>query len=119
MSLKEHDFIVIAKVMGRSNGAIIFKEILPNITSYLAINFIFAMRNAIGASVGVMLLGLVPYSPTNWGQMLNIAIQQTGAINNTAGYIYIFAPIACIGLLTMGSVFFANGLDQALNPRLR
>jgi len=119
MSLKERDFIVICLVMGRGRFAIIFKELLPNITSYIAINFIFAMRGAVGASVGVMLLGLVPYSATNWGQMLNIAIQQTGAIGNTAGYIYVFAPIFCIGLLTMGSVFFANGLDAALNPRLR
>ncbi|GGG18948.1 hypothetical protein GCM10010916_39730 [Paenibacillus abyssi] len=56
LSLKERDFIVICRVMGMSNFHIIFKELLPNITSYLSINFIMIMRGSFGASVDIMLL---------------------------------------------------------------
>lgn len=119
ISLKERDFIVICRVMGMSNFHIIFKELLPNITSYLSISFIMSMRNAITGSVGIMMLGLAPYSPTNWGQMLSLAIQQTGGIFNPAAYIYVLSPIVCLALFQLGSIFFANGIDEALNPRLR
>ena len=40
LSLKERDFMLCDRMMGMGNGYIIFKEILPNITSYLAINFV-------------------------------------------------------------------------------
>jgi peptide/nickel transport system permease protein len=119
ISLKEREFIVICKVMGMSKFHMIFKELLPNITSFLSINFIMTMRGAITGSVGIMMLGLAPYSPTNWGQMLNLAVSQTGGIFNPLGFIYLLSPIVCLGLFQLGSIFFANGIDEALNPRLR
>ena len=119
LSLKEREFIVACKAMGLSNTYIIFKEIMPNIISYLAINFIHIVQGAITSSVGLMLLGLSPYSPTNWGMMLNLAINNTGGIFNPKGYYYMLSPMLCIVLFQMACIFFSNGLDEALNPRLR
>ena len=119
LSLKEREFIIAAKTMGLSTGYIIFREIMPNITSYLAINFIGIVQGAITASVGLMLLGLSPYSPTNWGMMLNLAIKNTGGIYNPRGYYYLLSPMVCLALFQMACVFFSHGLDEALNPRLR
>ncbi len=119
LSLKEREFIVVCKAMGLSNTYIIFKEIMPNIISYLAINFIHIVQGAITSSVGLMLLGLSPYSPTNWGMMLNLAINNTGGIFNPKGYYYMLSPMLCIILFQMACIFFSNGLDEALNPRLR
>lgn len=119
LSLKEREFIVVCRAMGLKMPYIIFKEIMPNITSYLAINFIMIVQNAIVASVGLMLLGLSPYSPTNWGMMLNLAIKNTGGIFNPKGYYYLLSPMLCIALFQMACIFFSSGLDEALNPRLR
>ncbi|MED4129610.1 ABC transporter permease [Shouchella miscanthi] len=119
ISLKEREFMVICKVMDLSLYHIVVREIMPNISSFLAINYILIMRGAIVGSVAIMMLGLAPYSPTNWGQMLNIAITETGGIFNPNGYIYILSPIACLALFQLGTIFFANGLDEAMNPRLR
>lgn len=119
LSLKEREFIVVCRAMGLSIPYIIFKEIMPNITSYLAINFIMIVQGAIVASVGLMLLGLSPYSPTNWGMMLNLAIKNTGGIFNPKGYYYLLSPMLCIALFQMACIFFSSGLDEALNPRLR
>jgi peptide/nickel transport system permease protein len=105
--------------MGMSKPHIIFKELMPSITSFLSISFIMTMRGAITGSVGIMMLGLAPYSPTNWGQMLNLAVSQTGCIFNPLGFIYLFSPILCLAFFQLGSIFFANGIDEALNPRLR
>ena len=107
------------RMMGMGNGYIIFKEILPNITSYLAINFVMTMYNAILMSVGLMLLGIVSYKSTNWGAMINLAKAANGGLVSTKGYLNIFAPVAVMGLFQMACIFFSCGLEEIINPRLR
>lgn len=117
LEIKQRGFIVVCRVMGLNNMYIIFREVLPNMVSYLAINFITIMQSSIVASVGIMMLGFAPYTPTNWGVMLNSAIRQ-GLTNPDATY-YLLSPIVCLTLFQMGCIFFASGIDDALNPRLR
>jgi len=119
LSLKEREFIEAARVMGLSTFHIVFRELLPNVMPYVAINFIDTMRAAIGASVGLMFLGLVPFSATNWGMMLNFAVRQAGAIYLPYAMCYVLSPMVAIMLLELGGVLFAHGLDAVLNPRLR
>lgn len=119
LSLKERDFMLCDRMMGMSKHYIIFKEILPNITSYLAINFVMTMYNAILMSVGLMLLGIVTYKSTNWGAMINLAKAANGGLVSTRGYLNIFAPIAVMGLFQMACIFFSSGLEEIINPRLR
>lgn len=118
VSLKERDFIQICHVMNLSFIHIIFKELLPNIFSFIAINFIQAMKNAITGSVGIMLMGLAVFEPSNWGAII-INAKDAGALVVPAGRWALFVPIAAIALFQMGALLFANGLDDAINPRLR
>ncbi|MEZ0537307.1 ABC transporter permease [Caldicellulosiruptoraceae bacterium PP1] len=119
LSLKHSEFIIACRIMNLSTMHIIFKEIMPNIISYIAINFIFIIQSAVNASVGLMMLGLAPYSPTNWGMMISLAVQNTGGIFNPRAYIYLLSPIVCLALFQLGCIFFANGLDEAFNPRIK
>lgn len=119
LSLRERDYITVARVMGLGRGYIIGKELLPNIMSYLTINFVQSASGAVQASVGIMLLGLVPYSITNWGQMLNIAINQNGGLSNPGGLYYMASPILALSLFTFACFLLANGIDDFFNPRLR
>lgn len=118
ISLKERDFIQICSVMGMSRAHIIFKELMPNISSFILINFILIMRNAITGSIGIMLLGLAAFEPSNWGAIL-LRAKDSGAMLIPEAALFLMAPIACIMLFQMGAVLFSNGLDEALNPRLR
>ena len=117
MSLKERDFIQICTVMHMSKVHIIFKELMPNVFSYIAINFVMAMRNAIMASVGIMLIGLAAYDPTNWGAIINAA-RTKGLVNVKNIYILLY-PLACIIIFQVAMLMLANGLDETLNPRLK
>lgn len=119
LSLKHSEFIVACRIMNLSTMHIIFKEIMPNIISYIAVNFIFIIQSAVNASVGLMMLGLAPYSPTNWGMMISLAVQNTGGIFNPRAYIYLLSPIVCLALFQLGCIFLANGLDEAFNPRIK
>ena len=117
MSLKERDFIQICTVMHMSKAHIIFRELLPNVFSYIAINFVMAMRNAIMASVGIMLVGLAAYDPTNWGAITNAA--RTKGLMNVKNIYILLYPLICIIVFQISTLLLANGLDETLNPRLK
>lgn len=118
ISLKERDFIQICRVMGMKRLRIIFKELLPNIASYIAVNFIQIMRGAITGSVGIMMLGLAALNSSNWGTMLYL-IMEMGFLVNKKAIFYIMSPIVCILIFQFGIIMLANGVDEILNPRLR
>ncbi|NLV29269.1 MAG: ABC transporter permease [Erysipelotrichaceae bacterium] len=118
ISLKERDFIQICNVMGMKRRRIIFRELLPNSASYIAVNFITIMRGAITGSVGIMMLGLAALDTTNWGTMLYLIFQNGFLVNPKAIY-YILSPIICIFVFQLGIVLLASGVDEIVNPRLR
>lgn len=100
-----------------SKAHIIFKELLPNVFSYIAINFVMAMRNAITASVGIMLVGLAAYDPTNWGAIMNAA--RTNGLANVQNIRVLMYPLVAIIVFQIATLMLANGLDETLNPRLK
>jgi peptide/nickel transport system permease protein len=118
ISLKERDFIQICDVMGLSKLHITFCELLPNIFSFVVINFINSMRIAITSSVGLMTLGLALFEPTNWGGII-VNARNSGALSIPAARLCIIMPILAIMLFQVGTILFSNGLDEIINPRLR
>jgi peptide/nickel transport system permease protein len=119
LSLRSKDFVEVCQLMALPLRHVIFGELMPNIVPFLAISFINVARDAIVASVGIMLLGIVPLSTSNWGMMLNLAATQTGAIYVPQAYPYLLAPIACIVLFQFALMAFAGGLEEFFDPRLR
>lgn len=117
--LKNRDFIEASRILGMSNFSIMVNDIMPNIMSYIAVNFIAIMKNAIMSSVGLMYLGLVPFQGNHWGMMIQLSITATGAMMGSSAILYFLSPVVCIILFQLGCYLFATGLDEALNPRLR
>lgn len=119
LSLKKKEFIEASQFMNMGTGHIMFSELLPNMMPYITINFINICKGAITASVGIMLLGLVPLRVENWGMMLNMASFQTGAIYIPQAYSYILSPMVAIILFQYSLINFASGIDELFDPRLR
>ncbi len=119
LSLKQKEYIEVCFIMNLPLKHIIFKELLPNMIPFITINFINIARGAITASVGIMLLGLVPLSVSNWGMMLNLATVSTGAIYVPKAYGYLFSPIFFIVLLQYAMICFASGIEELFDPRQR
>jgi peptide/nickel transport system permease protein len=118
LSLKERDYVEAARSLDLGLFHIIFREMLPNMRSYIAIHFILAMTQAIYAQAGIIFLGLVPLSGTNWGIMLYFADSQ-GALFFRDSFWYILSPILAIALFQLSLVSFASALEDIFNPRLR
>ena len=118
LSLKERDWVEAARSLDLGLFHIIFREMLPNMRSYIAIHFILAMTQAIYAQAGIIFLGLVPLSGQNWGIMLYFANSQ-GAIFFRDSFWYILSPILAIALFQLSLVSLASALEDIFNPRLR
>ena len=118
LSLKERDFVEAARSLDLGLFHIIFREMLPNMRSYIVIHFVIAMKNAIYAQAGLVFLGLVPISGQNWGIMLYVA-QVQGALFFRDSLWYILSPILAISLFQFSLVSLARGLEEIFNPRLR
>lgn len=118
LSLKEREFVEAAQLLDLGWPRVIFGDIVPNMASYILINFIIAVTNAIYTLVGLYLLGLAPQSGVNWGIMINDAWTK-GAMFNPDAMPYIIAPVTMIVLLQLGLILLTRTLEEILNPRLR
>jgi peptide/nickel transport system permease protein len=118
LSLKEREFVEAARLLDLGTIRVVFVEILPNMSSFILMNFMIGVTNAIYQLVGFYLLGLAPLSGANWGIMLNRA-WIAGAIFNDASLAWILSPIVAIVLLLLGLVMMTRSLEEILNPRLR
>ena len=116
--LLQREFVEVARVMMMGNSHILWRELLPNLVPFVTLNFISIARNAITASVGIMLLGLVPLRVENWGMMLNLAAFQSGALFLPQGLTYLLAPLTAIILFQVALMQVAAGLEEIFDPRL-
>ncbi len=119
MSLRERGFIEAARGLGLSPLYILFREILPNVGSYIAMNLLLSVTGSIYAEVGLFFLGVVPFQVNNWGVMLNLAVFSAGAMSSPQALPYLLSPMLAILILTLGIVLFLDALDEMFNPRLR
>ena len=118
LSLKEREFVEAARMLDLGLPRILFREVLPNMASYILINFVFGMTGAIYGQVVLYFLGLVSLSGDNWGLMVDQAYRQ-GAAFSPDGVMYLLSPIFMIVLLMWSLTLVARALEDVFNPRLR
>jgi len=118
LSIREESYVEASRTMGTSTPRIIIKDVLPNIMPYVMVNFVFAARYTIFASVGLYLIGALPYSGQNWGVTLTNAYRQ-GGLFTTEGLHWLMVPIIAIVGLALGLILLSQGMDRIFNPRVR
>lgn len=117
LSLKERPFVEIARLSGMSDLDVVFREILPNVLSWLGVIFVGAVTWAMINEVSLEVIGLGPQGVTTIGIMLFWAIQWGSLFR---GFWWcLFPPVLAIAGLFIGLQLVIIGMDQVLNPRLR
>ncbi|MFE4952154.1 ABC transporter permease [Leifsonia sp. NPDC056665] len=116
-TLRSRDFVTAAKFSGESPSRIVFREILPNMTSLIVASFFGAATGAILAEAGLEFLGLGDPNTVSWGTMLFWA--QNSNVLLTGQWIQLFAPGFMIALFAVSMTFINFGVDGLSNPRLR
>lgn len=117
LSLREKDFVLASIVSGEGRFRIIFREILPNMTSLLMSGFISATVYAIGAQVGLEFLGIGDVSVVTWGTNLYWAANDAALL--TGAWWTVVPTGLCVALIGFSLVLINFAIDEITNPRLR
>lgn len=117
ITLRNRDFITAAKFSGEGPLRIIFREIMPNMTSLVAAGFVGAATGAIGAEGGLAALGLGDTGSVSWGTMLYQANAQGALVQGL--WPWLFAPGFALAVLITALSFVNFGIDLLSNPHLR
>ncbi|KKC32267.1 maltose ABC transporter permease [Devosia psychrophila] len=117
MTMKERQFVSVAKLSGMGDFSIIFKEILPNLLPFIAAAFVGQVFAAVFASFYLAVLGLGPLREPLLGNII-WAAQSQGAFFN--GWWWWPLEPAFAMILILGALALVNmGLDELANPRIR
>ncbi len=117
LTMKERQFVAVAKLSGVSDMGIIFKEILPNLLPFIAAAFVGQVFAAVFASFYLAVLGLGPLREPLLGNII-WAAQSQGAFFNGWWWWPIEPGVRddpdprSLALINMG-------LDELANPRVR
>jgi peptide/nickel transport system permease protein len=117
LALREKDFVAAAIVSGESHARIMFREILPNMTSLLMSCFISATTYAIGAQVGLEFLGIGDLGVVTWGTNLYWASNNAAML--TGAWWTVIPTGVCVALIGFALVLINFAIDELTNPRLR
>lgn len=117
LSLRERNYIDLARTSGLSGIEIVFQEIMPNLLPYLGVGLAASTVGAILAEFGLEVLGLGPGNVSTLGLMINWAIGW-GVLSLGKWYI-VAAPALILVLIFLALNFINIGLEQAFNPRLK
>ena len=116
-SIREREYVTSAVFSGEGLFRIVFREILPNMTSLVAGSFFSAATAAVMAEASLEFLGLGNPNTVSWGTILYYAQQQNAML--TGSWVLVFAPGLMIALLAVSFTLINFGVDALSNPRLR
>jgi peptide/nickel transport system permease protein len=117
LSLKEREFVNLARISGMKTRTVLIREIFPNLLAYIATLFVYAIGGTIMAEAAISMIGLGPTDVVSLGNLLYWAL-----LNETfrLGYWWAYLPPGIILTAFMVAAFTMHaGMDEVFNPRLR
>jgi peptide/nickel transport system permease protein len=115
VSLKERDFVALARIAGVSSPGIIIRHILPNLTHTLIVLATLQVGYVILLEAALSFLGVgIPPPQPVWGTM----VSEGRGVLNTAWWAATFPGLA-IGAVVLSLNLLGDWLSDWLNPRLR
>jgi peptide/nickel transport system permease protein len=114
-SIREREFIIASRATGGSIWRIMFRHMLPNVSSIIIVVAIFDIAGAIIAEAGLSFLGVGIGPPhASWGNMMNGSL---GSFQKAPWLV--ITPGIFIFLTTLSIYLSGDGLRDALDPWLK
>lgn len=114
MSLRERDFVQSCRTVGMGDVRIVVTQILPNCLAPILVNGSILVASAILIEAGLSFLGLGDPNVVSWGSMIGAG----RPVLRTAWFLCAVPGVAII-VTVLSLNLVAEGLNDALNPRLR
>ena len=113
LALREEDYAVAARLLGAGHGRIIFRHLLPGVTSHIIVSLTLSVPAMILGETALSFLGLGLRPPVvSWGVML----QDCMNMDVVANYPWILSPVLLIVLTVLAFNFLGDGLRDAADP---
>ncbi len=116
LSLREREFVRVAKLSDAGTLRIVFLELMPNLIPFLAASFVNAMTTAILASIGLEVLGLGSRQSYTLGNTIYEAVYYTAMWRGM--WWWWLPPIVVLVCIFVGLFLVSHVLDRVANPRL-
>lgn len=114
MALREREFVVAARAIGKGDLGIVWRHILPNTLSPIVVQATISFAVAILAEAGLSYLGLGTQPPhPSWGRML----REAQLFIYTTPWLAI-PPGVAIVLAVLGFNLLGDGLRDVLDPKI-
>lgn len=112
LEMREREFVQAARMIGATDGRILFRHILPNVSSPIIVAATLGLAGAIITESGLSYLGFGVQLPTpTWGNMLS----NTQSQMLTAPWTAIF-PGMMIFIVVIAINYLGDGLRDTLDP---
>jgi peptide/nickel transport system permease protein len=113
LALRDHDYIMAAKLAGASDRWIIFRHLIPATMGQIIVVSTLAMPAMILAETSLSYLGLGLRPPvTSWG----VLIQESQNYQSLALYPWVFVPALVIAICILAFSYLGDGLRDAVDP---
>lgn len=115
LKLKAQEFVLASRTLGAGSFFIIFREVLPNIIGPIITQVMFSIPTAIFTEAFLSFVGLgIPVPQCSLGSLIN------ELYNSFTTHPYqIIPPIAVMVLLMLSFNLVADGLREALDPKMK
>lgn len=115
LKLKEQEFVLASRTLGAGSFFIIFREILPNIIGPIITQVMFSIPTAIFTEAFLSFVGLgIPVPQCSLGSLIS-----EGYNSFTTHPFQIMPPIIVMALLMLSFNLVADGLREALDPKMK
>lgn len=115
LKLKEQEFVLASRTLGAGSFFIIFKEVLPNIIGPIITQVMFSIPTAIFTEAFLSFVGLgIPVPQCSLGSLIS-----EGFNSFTTHSYQIIPPIIVMALLMLSFNLVADGLREALDPKMK
>jgi len=116
-SVRERVYVKRARAMGASNTRLMVKHVLPQVTPILVANTVLMMAFAIFAETAIAFLGLGDPTAISWGRLIENAFEGNAVI--LGAWWAVVPPGVCVAVVILACTMLGQGIEDALNPRLR
>ena len=115
LKLKDQEFVLASRTLGAGSFFIIFKEVLPNIIGPIITQVMFSIPTAIFTEAFLSFVGLgIPVPQCSLGSLIS------ELYNSFTTHPYqIIPPIVVMSLLMLSFNLVADGLREALDPKMK
>lgn len=110
LEVSTREFVEAAEALGVPRRRILWREVLPNVTTPLLVEYALRLTWAVGVLAALSFLGFGVQPPaSDWGLMINE--NRNGLAVNPWGVV---APIGCIALFAIGTNLLADGIGRSI-----